>query len=346
MNMRKSNQEITDKKLLIAILESATICRVAMVDEGKPYLLPFNYGYSNGAIYIHCASEGRKLDIIRTNPEAWFEVEDTAELIPADQPCKWTTFYRSVMGSGTIQIIDDPAVKRYGLEVIMRQHGAEGEMVFEDREVKNMLILKLEIGHLSGKQSGNWQRIVDRNRVEMESARLRMEEVSEADLEQIHQLHSIPEVDEFNTLGIPRNIQHTTRVTLPVLKARHSHPRSRYEWKIILKETDKFIGLAGMTLSNDKFRLGEIYYKLHPDQWGKGFATEVARQLIITGFEKFGLHKVEAGVATGNERSIRVLEKCGMTREGLQRKILPIRGEWIDNYHYAIVETDPRPDNH
>jgi RimJ/RimL family protein N-acetyltransferase len=64
--------------------------------------------------------------------------------------------------------------------------------------------------------------------------------------------------------------------------------------------------------------------------------------LINTGFESFQLHKVEAGVATGNLRSIRVLEKAGMTREGLRRKILPIRGEWVDNYHYAIVEDDPR----
>lgn len=344
--MRKSNQEIKDKKLLVEILERATICRVALVDDGRPYLLPFNYGYSDGAIYIHCANEGRKLNIIRTNPEAWFEVEDTAGVIQADRACKWTTFYRSVMGSGRIQIINEPAIKKQGLEVIMKQHGAEGEMVFEDREVKNMLILKLEIGHMSGKQSGNWQRIVDQNRVEMETVRLRLEEVTEADLEQIHQLHSIPEVDEFNTLGIPRNIQHTTRVTLPVLQARYAHPRGRYEWKIILKETGEFIGLAGMTLSNDKFRLGEIYYKLHPEHWGHGYATEVARELILTGFNRFGLHKVEAGVATGNERSIRVLEKCGMTREGLMRKILPIRGEWIDNYHYAIVETDPLPSNH
>jgi ribosomal-protein-alanine N-acetyltransferase len=103
-----------------------------------------------------------------------------------------------------------------------------------------------------------------------------------------------------------------------------------------------FIGLAGLTLSNDKFRLGEIYYKLNPIYWEKGYATEVSRALIKSGFEYFHLHKVEAGVAVQNVRSIKVLEKSGMTREGLRRKILPIRGNWIDNYHYAIVEDDPR----
>jgi len=81
---------------------------------------------------------------------------------------------------------------------------------------------------------------------------------------------------------------------------------------------------------------------LLPEHWNNGYATEVSKTLIHYGFENFHLHKVEAGVATGNIRSIRVLEKSGMTREGLRRKILPIRGEWIDNYHYAIVEDDPR----
>jgi len=69
---------------------------------------------------------------------------------------------------------------------------------------------------------------------------------------------------------------------------------------------------------------------------------EFLKRLVNLGFEDFNLHKVEAGVATGNIKSIRVLEKTGMTREGLRRKILPIRGEWIDNYRYAIVENDPR----
>jgi len=45
-------------------------------------------------------------------------------------------------------------------------------------------------------------------------------------------------------------------------------------------------------------------------------------------------------VATQNLNSIKLLEKVGMTREGMHRKILPIRGGWIDNYSYAILEED------
>ncbi len=180
------------------------------------------------------------------------------------------------------------------------------------------------------------------NLLELETERLILSEVTINDLEEIHQLHSIPEVDEFNTLGIPKTIEDTEKIVYPLIEAQSTTPRGSYMWKITTKETNEFIGVAGFSLSNNKFRLGEIYYKLDPEYWGNGYATELAKRLVLLGFENFNLHKVEAGVATKNIKSIRVLEKIGMTREGLRRKILPIRGEWIDNYHYAIVEDDER----
>jgi RimJ/RimL family protein N-acetyltransferase len=176
----------------------------------------------------------------------------------------------------------------------------------------------------------------------LESARLHLIEISWDDLDNIHHLHSIAEVDEFNTLGIPETLEDTQEVIRPVIEDQKCDKRKQYMWKLLEKESGRFIGVCGMTLSQDKFRLGEIYYKLRPLFWGRGYATEVAKTLIKAGFEDFGLHKVEAGVATENKASIRVLEKAGMIREGLRRKILPIRGEWMDNYHYAIVEDDPR----
>ena len=103
-----------------------------------------------------------------------------------------------------------------------------------------------------------------------------------------------------------------------------------------------FIGEAGLSVTNDRFRMGEIYYNLLPEFWGQGFATEAVKTIIKFGFEELRLHRIEAGVTTDNQMSIKVLEKVGMTREGLKRKMLPIRGNWKDNYHYAILEEDER----
>jgi [ribosomal protein S5]-alanine N-acetyltransferase len=174
------------------------------------------------------------------------------------------------------------------------------------------------------------------------SNRLILTEISLADVEDIHRLHSFPEVDEFNTIRIPDNIEETKVLIRHMIEGQSDSPQKSFTWKIITKELHEFIGLAGMNLSCDKFKLGEIYYKLLPQYWGRGFGTEISKTLIKFGFEDLQLHKVEAGVATDNIKSIRVLEKSGMTREGLRRKILPIRGEWKDNFHYAIVEDDPR----
>lgn len=172
------------------------------------------------------------------------------------------------------------------------------------------------------------------------SERLILQEITINDLKKIHQLHSVPEVDEFNTLGIPKNSKETKQVIQPYIADQKKAIRSLFCWKILLKEPNEFIGLAGMSLSNDRFKMGEFYYKFFPEYWGNGFATETAKSLIRFGFEECKLHRIEAGVATENLASIKVLEKTGMTNEGIRRKILPIRGEWKDNYHFAIIEDE------
>ena len=176
----------------------------------------------------------------------------------------------------------------------------------------------------------------------LQSERLKLQEISKDDIDILFKLNSIPEIDEFNTLGIPKDIEITKKIYQPVLEDQKSEIRKLFCWLIIKKTGKEVIGVAGLKSSNDRFRMGEIYYNLSPDHWGWGFATEVAQRLINFGFEKLKLHRIEAGVATGNKRSIRVLEKVGMTNEGIRRKILPIRGEWKDNYHFAILEDDER----
>jgi len=339
--MRKTHQEITDPAIIEEILSCSVICHVAMTDDnGLPYLLPFNYGYRDNCIYIHSAPSGRKIDILRKRGKVRFEVVQKAEILKHENACNWSTIYRSAAGYGKVEIITDPELKRKGLEIIMSHNGMTKAPAFEDRQVGSMVILKVHIEEMTGKQSGNWGQVHHAPDLDIETDRLFLMEVSWNDLEDIHRLHSFAAVDEFNTLGLPESKEDTKKILRSWVMEKLKIPRSSYTWKITLKETGFFIGIAGMHLSNDKFRLGEIYYKLLPEHWGNGYATEVARLLIGTGFDAFHLHKVEAGVATGNVRSVRVLEKAGMKREGLRRKILPIRGEWIDNYHYAIVEDD------
>ena len=100
--------------------------------------------------------------------------------------------------------------------------------------------------------------------------------------------------------------------------------------------------MFGLNLASQKFKSGEIWYKLHPNYWGKGYATEALNRALDFGFDELKLHRIQAGCAVENIGSIRVLEKVGMTREGHKRKILPLKSGWSDNYHYALLETDDR----
>lgn len=340
--MQKINQEITDQNVIEEILKGANICRIAIHDVNEPYLLPFNYGYSNGCLFIHSGPKGKKLDLLTSHPNVSFEVEDKVQIIKDYSPCNWSTFYRSVIGKGTVEVITDYHQKKHGLEIIMAHHGASEKPVFDKKQVNGTVILKLNITHVSGKKSGNWDSYVHSLKHELETERLFLSEISWDDVDDIHRLHSYPEVDEFNTLGIPKNLEESRKYVRDIIDAQMKIPRKTYIWKIKLKKNSKFIGITGTILSNDIFRLAELFYKFEPVYWGHGYATEVTKRLIRFGFDHLRLHKIEAGVATENIRSVRVLEKAGMTREGLRRKMLPIRGEWKDNYHYAILESDPK----
>ena len=176
----------------------------------------------------------------------------------------------------------------------------------------------------------------------LETERLVLKELTWKDLDNIHALHCYPAVEQFNTIGIPGSIEDTKEIIRAAIEDQQEKTRKQFGWGIFLKATENFIGEAGIGLSANRFKIGEVHYCLVPDYWGKGYATEVAKSIIGFGFENLGLHRIQAGVATENIRSARVLEKAGMIREGRRRKILPIRGEWKDNYLYAIIEDDPR----
>ena len=173
-----------------------------------------------------------------------------------------------------------------------------------------------------------------------ERTKLRLIELS--DLGSIHKLHSLPETDEFNALGIPDNVEATKAVIEPWIADHKASEIKNYTFAIEHLVSKKFLGLFGLKLSTKKYNRGEVWYKIHADSWLKGYATEVLRRVINYGFDTLQLHRIEAGCAVGNIASIKVLEKAGMIREGRGRQVLPLKSGWSDNFEYAILATDAR----
>ncbi|MBO9731683.1 MAG: GNAT family N-acetyltransferase [Chitinophaga sp.] len=171
--------------------------------------------------------------------------------------------------------------------------------------------------------------------MELTTSRMLFHPVTTTDIPAIHRLHSMPETDEYNTLGIPASVS----VTADVVEGWLKDPDHKV-WRITLKNTRAFIGLIGMVFKTPRFSSAEIWYKLDVAWWGQGLATEAVSSILQYAFEELQLHRIEAGCAVDNTGSARVLEKCGMRQEGRKRKVLPIRGSWSDNFMYAILEED------
>ncbi|HAS47224.1 MAG TPA: GNAT family N-acetyltransferase [Microscillaceae bacterium] len=183
------------------------------------------------------------------------------------------------------------------------------------------------------------------NTIEIPTPRTVLRLISMGDLEAIHVLHSLPETDEFNTLGIPENLEETQEIIEQWVAANQLKDIKNYTFKIELLPDNQLIGLFGLRLGNEKYRRAEVWYKIHSSYWKQGFATEVLAAMIDFGFDQLNLHRIQAGCAVDNIGSIKVLEKVGMIREGRGRQILPLKSGWSDNFEYAILDSDERKQN-
>ncbi|MFT7070896.1 MAG: RimJ/RimL family protein N-acetyltransferase [Spirosomataceae bacterium] len=178
------------------------------------------------------------------------------------------------------------------------------------------------------------------NNINLTTDRVRLRLLKISDLNAVHELHSFPETDRFNTLGIPKNLQETEPIISGWINEGQIENACNFVFTIELLDDGQFIGLFELKLSNKKHRKTEVWYKLHPDFWDKGYATEAVNSILNYGFKELNLYRIEAGCAVENVGSIKVLEKVGMTREGIGRQILPLASGWSDNYSYAILETE------
>ena len=154
--MRRLDKEIKDKNVIEDILTKSRICRFGFVENGEAYIVPLNFAFSDGIIYVHSAHSGKKMDLIKQNNRASFEIEYYSEIVEGEKSCDWTAKYRSAMGKGVITIENDITAKTNGLNLIMQKYGAKGNLIFDEASLSRMTLLKLEIESVTGKQSGDW----------------------------------------------------------------------------------------------------------------------------------------------------------------------------------------------
>lgn len=134
--MRRKEREVVDKEEIFEIIDRCDVVHLAMVDEGKPYVVALNFGYERVGdelvLYFHSAGEGKKMDILQKNPSVYFEMDCGHQLVPGtkENPCAYGWKYQSVMGSGEVEFIHDHQEKTRVLNLLV-QHGGRIADSFE-----------------------------------------------------------------------------------------------------------------------------------------------------------------------------------------------------------------------
>ncbi|MCL2773442.1 MAG: pyridoxamine 5'-phosphate oxidase family protein [Oscillospiraceae bacterium] len=156
--MRRNEREITDKTEIIKVTDKCDVCRVALSHNNVPYIVPMNFGYEYAdgrlILYFHCAKEGRKLDIIKENSAACFEMDCSHNIISGEKACNYSMEYESVIGNGNIVIVGDGEIeeKRRALDLIMKKYAPEKSFEFSEANISSVTILKLNVREFTGKR--------------------------------------------------------------------------------------------------------------------------------------------------------------------------------------------------
>jgi len=172
----------------------------------------------------------------------------------------------------------------------------------------------------------------------IETSRLLLKNYSIDDFNSFFLLKSTEEVWEYSTFTSYQNEEKALTDFQTMLNNLVSNP---YQFgALFTKDSNAFIGEAGIISLNKNANKCVIGYNLLPDYWGKGYATEITQALVTYAFETLHIERVEALAMPLNRASCKVLEKSGFTLEGTLRHFTKIRDVYHDVCYYSIISSD------
>jgi nitroimidazol reductase NimA-like FMN-containing flavoprotein (pyridoxamine 5'-phosphate oxidase superfamily) len=153
--MRRKDREITDFYEITDVMKKCSVCRVAFFDEAYPYIVPLNFGFEADSgrftLYLHCANEGKKLDLLKRNNKVAFEMDCPDKFYDGEKACYSTMTFESVCGNGTLETVGDED-KIPVLKLLMRQYSDKKDFDFDAFEVKAVTVLRLTVNEITGKR--------------------------------------------------------------------------------------------------------------------------------------------------------------------------------------------------
>ena len=153
--MRRSDREITDPKIIEEFVAGEQILRVAFYDDGDIYIVPVNYGYlyenDKYSFYFHGAKAGRKYELSKSKPVVGFEIDGKYKLLENENACDYSASFQSVIGTGTLQIVDNMEEKKLGLNTLMKQISQHSDWNYDDKMLEAVAVYRLDVTKIACK---------------------------------------------------------------------------------------------------------------------------------------------------------------------------------------------------
>lgn len=121
------------------------------------------------------------------------------------------------------------------------------------------------------------------------------------------------------------------------LAQQQEHPRTRFQFAIVLKADGQLIGNCGVRVTRTARREASLGYELDSRHWRQGYATEAAGEMLRFGFVTLGLRRIWAECLPENGASARVLQKLGMREEEYQPARVYFKGRCWDQQRFGIL---------
>ena len=154
--MRRRDREVVGLTNILAILDKCDIMRIGLCVDNKPYIVPLNFAYEVTGeevyIYFHCASKGKKLDMIAQNSNACFEADCSYKTIEAENACDWSAEFESVIGDGKITILEEETQKVSALDTLMKRYGFPGKPHYIPSALAAVTVLQIRVTSMTGKR--------------------------------------------------------------------------------------------------------------------------------------------------------------------------------------------------
>ena len=147
---------ITDQNEIDEIKNKCEVCYVSMIDSNnRPYVLPFNFGYNNGVVYLHSSKKGLKIDILKSNPSVCiaFSTDHQLRFQSEQMACSYSMKYRSVLAFGKVEFIDDIDQKVEFLNVVM-SHYTDKDFTYSTPSLREVCTYKVNVEKFTAKVYG------------------------------------------------------------------------------------------------------------------------------------------------------------------------------------------------